>query len=90
MKILFLSNRLPHANVAGGLRLVHQRMMQLIGRGHQVGLASLIEDEDEYLIKGVRDSLLELETQPILGRKRFVRVFHDYMSSALPAIFWKN
>ena len=29
MKILFLTNRLPHADVVGGHRLIYQRMEQL-------------------------------------------------------------
>jgi glycosyltransferase involved in cell wall biosynthesis len=90
MKILILSNRLPHQNVAGGCRLVHQRIRQLIERGHQVGLASFVTAENEKLIPRVRDSLHEFEFVPIRERRLSVRMFHDYVSASLPAIFWKN
>ncbi len=90
MKILFLTNRLPHENVAGGYRLVHQRMQQLTERGHQVGLASFVLSENEPLTGGVRDRLYELGTVPVKERNLAIRMFRDYVSSSLPAIFWKN
>ena len=34
MKILFLTNRLPHAEVAGGHKLIYQRMQMLKKRKH--------------------------------------------------------
>lgn len=90
MKILFLSNRLPHPDVAGSCRLVHQRIEQLVARGHVVGLASLVSPDDEKHVPGVRKSLHEVETAPVPQRKLPVRMLHDYISVSLPAIFWKN
>ncbi len=89
MKILFLANRLPHPNVAGGHRLIYQRMRQLIDLGHQVGLAAFVSPESEIHIDTLQRILFELETIPTRGRKVLVRM-SDYVSAALPAIFWKN
>jgi glycosyltransferase involved in cell wall biosynthesis len=90
MKILFLANQLPHENVAGGHRLVYQRMRLLIDHGHEVGLAAFVSPEQEKFIPDVRAMVHELETLPSLHRKILVRAFRDYMSATLPAIFWKN
>jgi glycosyltransferase involved in cell wall biosynthesis len=90
MKILLLANRLPHENVAGGHRLIYQRMRLLIERGHQVGLAAFVEPEQEKFIPDLRAIVYELETVQANKRKLIVRMFRDYMSASLPAIFWKN
>ncbi len=90
MKILVLANRLPHKNVAGGHRLIYQRMRQLIDDGHQVGLAALVAPENAKHIAGLRDELHEVETVPTSHRRLPVRMFRDYVSRSLPAIFWKN
>jgi glycosyltransferase involved in cell wall biosynthesis len=89
MKILFLANRLPHADVAGGHRLIHQRMKQLVNRGHSVGLASFVAEENEPFIPALAKELFEVKTLPLKKQYLAVRVFHDYISSQ-PAIFWKN
>ncbi|MDF7807948.1 glycosyltransferase family 4 protein [Pontiellaceae bacterium B12219] len=90
MKILFLANRLPHADVAGGHRLIHQRMKQLINHGHSVGLAAFVAEENEAFIPALQQELYEVKTLPLKKQYLAVRVFHDYISSAQPAIFWKN
>ena len=90
MKILFLANRLPHSDVAGGHRLIYQRMRALADRGHQVGLACFVEPEQERYIPAVKAMVYELETVPVNDRKLWVRIFRDYISAVLPAIFWKN
>ncbi|MCF7864397.1 MAG: glycosyltransferase, partial [Kiritimatiellales bacterium] len=90
MKILFLANQLPHENVAGGHRLIYQRMRLLIDQGHQVGLAAFVSPDKEPFIPDVRALVHELETVPTKGRNLLVRAFRDYMSATLPAIFWKN
>ena len=90
MKILFLANRLPHKNVSGGHRLIYQRIRQLINQGHQIGLAALVAPENEKFIPAMREMVDELETVPAPNRKILTRAFRDYMSTTLPAIFWKN
>ncbi|VGO20883.1 glycosyltransferase [Pontiella sulfatireligans] len=90
MKILFLANRLPHENVAGGHRLIYQRMRQLIDQGHQVGLAAFVASENTGYIPELQKSLMELETAPTPQPNVITRVFRDYISSSMPAIFWKN
>jgi glycosyltransferase involved in cell wall biosynthesis len=90
MKILFLANRLPHSDVAGGHRLIYQRMRQMVDLGHQVGLAAFVAPENESHVASVREELFEVETIPINNRKLAVRMFRDYISFSLPAIFWKN
>ena len=90
MKILVLANRLPHGNVAGGHRLIYQRMRQLADQGHEVGLAAFTTPGDEGHVDGLRTELLEVETVPEKQHRLAVRMFRDYISSSLPAIFWKN
>jgi len=90
MKILVLANRLPHSNVAGGHRLIYQRMRQLADRGHAVGLAAFTTPEEEPHLEGLRAELLEAETLPAKQQRLVVRVLRDYISGSLPAIFWKN
>jgi len=43
MKILFVTARIPYSGVAGGHALVYQRIVRLARRGHQIGLASLVD-----------------------------------------------
>ncbi|VGO13810.1 hypothetical protein PDESU_02367 [Pontiella desulfatans] len=90
MKILILANRLPHGNVAGGHRLIYQRMRQLIDRGHCVGLASFVDPTEERHVAGLRGQLHEVETLPTKRRNLPVRILRDYVSGSLPAIYWKN
>jgi glycosyltransferase involved in cell wall biosynthesis len=90
MKILFLANRLPHSEVAGGHRLIHQRMKQLVNHGHYVGLAAFVAEENEPFIPSLQKELHEVQTLPLKKQYLAVRIFHDYISSTQPAIFWKN
>ncbi len=64
MKILFLANRLPHSEIAGGHRLIYQRMRQLADRGHQVGLAAFVAPKNEPYIESLRNELFEVSTVP--------------------------
>ena len=89
MKILFLTNKLPHAEVAGGHRLIYQRIRYLYERGHQVGVLTFIQDESKEQIESMRKVLNELHTLPLPRRNIFVRAFHDYISLSRPAVFWK-
>ena len=90
MKILFLANRLPHSSVAGGHRLIHQRMQLLADQGHTVGLAAFVADENTEYIHALRTSLHEVKTVPLKKQHLTVRIMRDYSSGSLPAIFWKN
>jgi glycosyltransferase involved in cell wall biosynthesis len=89
MKILFLTNKLPHAEVAGGHRIIHQRIRHLFERGHQVGLLTFIQDEKKEELDSLRPLLIGLHTLPYPERNILVRVFHDYFSLSRPAAFWK-
>lgn len=90
MKILFLTNRLPHVEVASGHRIIYQRIRYLSERGHQVGLLTFIQDEKKEKIDSLRPLLSELQTLPHPRRNIFVRAFHDYISLSRPAVFWKS
>lgn len=90
MKILFLANRLPHADVAGGHRLIYQRMRTLADRGHAVGLAAFTDKDDCSHLEILSRQLFEVRTLPLKRQWLLVRLFRDYISSSLPAIFWKN
>jgi len=89
MKILFLTNKLPHSEVAGGHRIIHQRIRYLHDRGHQVGLLTFLHDETEEQQESMRLLLTELHTLPHPNRNILTRAFHDYLSFSRPAVFWK-
>jgi glycosyltransferase involved in cell wall biosynthesis len=90
MKILFLTNKLPHAEVAGGHRIIYQRIRYLAERGHQVGLLSFVHGEKEEQVESMRPLLCGLHTLPHPTRNIFTRAFHDYLSFSRPAVFWKS
>ena len=90
MKILFLTNKLPHAKVAGGHRIIYQRIRYLSERGHHVGLLTFINDEKLEQINSMQSLLCELHTIPHPRRNIFVRIFHDYLALSRPAVFWKS
>ena len=90
MKVLFIANRLPYHDVAGGHRLIYQRMRQLKSRGHLVGLAAFVSRSDEKYTAELSREIDELEVLPLKKQRVAVRAFRDYISGSLPAIFWKN
>lgn len=90
MKILFLTNKLPHAEVAGGHRLIYQRIRYLSERGHQIGLLTFVQDETPAQIDSLKPLLTELHTLPHPRRNIFIRAFHDYIALSRPAVFWKS
>jgi glycosyltransferase involved in cell wall biosynthesis len=91
MKILFLSNKLPHAGIIGGQRIIYQRIRYLAEAGHQVGLASFISPNvtDEQ-IQTVKPMLSGLHVFPEPRRNLAVRILNDYLSPQRPALFWKQ
>jgi glycosyltransferase involved in cell wall biosynthesis len=90
MKILFLTNKLPHAEVAGGHRIIYQRIRYLSEHGHQVGLLSFVQGEQREQRESLSSLLTELHTLPHPNRNLFARAFHDYLSLSRPAVFWKS
>jgi polysaccharide biosynthesis protein PslH len=72
MRILFLSYRLAHAGAISGQRIVYQRMKNLAARGHEVGLAAIVNRNDRPHIDSLRDMLFEIETVPMPRRLPFV------------------
>jgi polysaccharide biosynthesis protein PslH len=90
VKILFLANRLPHENVAGGHKLIYQRMKALQEHGHEVGLASFVDASGASHVQEIQATFEELEIVSSSRRNLMKRALHDYSSRTLPAIFWKN
>lgn len=90
MKILFLTNKLPHADVVGGHRIIYQRIRYLFERGYQVGVLTFLQDETKEQVDSLRPLLSELHTLPHPRRNLFLRTFHDYLSFTRPAVFWKS
>lgn len=71
MRILMLAPRLPHAQAISGMQMVYQRMARLIERGHQVGLACFIdEDQDRPYIDQLHAGLHEVEIlrEPLINQ----------------------
>ncbi len=90
MRILFLCNKLPHSEVAGGHRIIYQRIRYLANAGHQVGLLTFITDKKDEQIQSLQPFLTELHTVPLPRRNIIVRAFHDYLTLSRPAVFWKS
>ncbi|NOU35914.1 MAG: glycosyltransferase [Kiritimatiellaceae bacterium] len=90
MKILFLTNKLPHAEVAGGHRIIYQRIRYLAEQGHQIGLLTFIQNETTEQIHSLEPLLKELHTLQHPHRNILIRAFHDYLSLSRPAVFWKS
>jgi glycosyltransferase involved in cell wall biosynthesis len=90
MKILFLTNKLPHAEVAGGHRIIYQRIRHLVEQGHQVGLLTFVRDEKQEQLDSLNPLLCEMQTLPYPRRNILLRAFHDYIALSRPAVFWKS
>lgn len=89
MKILILSYKLPHSQVAGGNRIVYQRIRHLTQKGHSVGLISYTDGEKKEHIDTLTPYLSELHMFPIPKRNLIIRAFHDYLALSRPALIWK-
>lgn len=89
MKILFLTLKLPHAEVVGGNRIAFQRIRHLAGNGHSVGLISYTEGNTPEEIDSLKPLVSELHTIPLPRRNIFIRAFHDYLALSRPALMWK-
>jgi hypothetical protein len=64
MKILFLSTRLPHADITGGHVIVYQRILRLARRGHEIGLAVFASEDDDAHVDEMRPLVKRLEIIP--------------------------
>ena len=88
MNILFLTGRIPYPRSISGLKIVYERMMRLLDRGHTLSLAAL------DLQNGARND------NPLLARLRAFRTvlaplqgtryqrLRDYVFSRVPPPFW--
>lgn len=90
MKILFLCNKLPHADVAGGHQIIFQRIRYLANAGHQVGVLTFTTGATEEQKRSLLPLLVELKTLPHPHRNIAIRAFHDYLAVSRPAVFWKS
>lgn len=61
MKILFITNRIPHAGITGGHQIIYQRIKRLAERGHQIGVAAFRAGESPENIEDLRQYTSELE-----------------------------
>lgn len=89
MKILFLTIKLPHAQVVGGNRIVYQRIRYLANQGHSIGLISYVSNETEDEIASLTPLVNDLYTLPQPHRNMAIRMFHDYVNCTRPALIWK-
>jgi len=89
MKILFLTIKLPHAQVVGGNRIVYQRIRHLANQGHSIGLISYVSNEKEEEIASLIPLIDDLYTLPQPHRNMAIRMFHDYVDLTRPALIWK-
>ncbi|AKJ63295.1 glycosyltransferase [Kiritimatiella glycovorans] len=89
MKILFLSHRFPHSRIAGGHRLVYERIQYLLGRGYEVGLASFTSNEPGSMLHEAAQELLDLRTVKAPHKNVLSRVGH-YVTPRMPTMFLRN
>jgi len=89
MKILFLTNKLPHSEVVGGNRIVYQRIRYLARKGNQIGLISYKTDETIEQQNTLKQFVSDLHTLPKPHRNIIKRAFHDYIALSRPALIWK-
>jgi glycosyltransferase involved in cell wall biosynthesis len=64
MKILFISRLFPHSQGISGSLIINNRIRFLAERGHQVGLASFVTDEDKPHVNEIKPYLQEMELFP--------------------------
>lgn len=89
MKILFLTTKIPHAEVVGGNHIVYQRIRYLAGKGHKIGLISYAIGETPEQIETLKSFVSDLHIFPRPHRKIWTRIFHDYIALSKPALIWK-
>jgi glycosyltransferase involved in cell wall biosynthesis len=89
MKILFLTIKIPHAEVVGGNRIVYQRIRYLAEQGHTIGLLSYATVETCEQIETLKPFVSDLHTFPQPHRTVWTRAFHDYIAPSRPALIWK-
>ncbi|MBN1671419.1 MAG: glycosyltransferase [Kiritimatiellae bacterium] len=89
MRILFLSNVLPHAKVISGPIIIYNRIRLLVERGHEVGLAAFVSEENEPHSIEVQPMLFEMRLLPVPAPKPMYRRPLDYLFSAVPPYFWE-
>jgi len=90
MKILFLCNKLPHSEVAGGHRIIFQRIRHLANAGHQISLLTFTSSKKEEKNQSLKPFLTELQTVELPRRNIVIRALHDYLAWSRPAVFWKS
>ena len=73
MRILFLSEVLPHARVVSGAVNVNRRICLLAARGHEVGLAAFIRPSEVEFIPELRPALYEMELLPAPPERQWLR-----------------
>ena len=65
MKVLILSPRLPHAHAYSGIQMIYQRMIRLLARGYEVGMACFLDEEQDGPYKSqITPDLCEVEFLP--------------------------
>jgi len=88
MRVLFISHRLPHSEVAGGHRLVFQRIQYLASKGYEVGLVSFVEKTERTHLDSLKKMLFELETVKAHGNGLVRRILNYFRP--VPAIFSRH
>ena len=73
MRILFLSEVVPHARVVSGAVNVNRRICLLAARGHEVGLAAFIRPSEVEFIPELRPALYEMELLPAPPERQWLR-----------------
>ncbi|HEY8239986.1 MAG TPA: glycosyltransferase, partial [Kiritimatiellia bacterium] len=87
MRILFITTRLPHARVASGHVIVHQRIKRLAERGHEIGLAVFDDPGSSQHIEDVRSMVRELVVVPRPPPHSYLRGAFDMATSSIPPYF---
>lgn len=90
MKVLILSPRLPHAHAYSGIQMIYQRMVRLLQRGHDVGLACYIDEEYDGPYKSrLNPDLLEVEYLPAPMLNRMLPAAFTSGRYSVPSSFFR-
>ncbi|NCC50707.1 MAG: glycosyltransferase [Spartobacteria bacterium] len=87
MRLLFLTSKLPHPQVAGGHVIVYQRIARLAQKGHEIGVLAFEGPGDRERTEMMGTRLLEIELVAPPAKRSWPRRLFDYFFSRVPPMY---
>lgn len=78
---------LPHATVAGGHRIVYQRIVRLAARGHEIGLASFCDEDGRSHAAELAERIAEIKLLPPPDEKHMPTRLYTSILRRIPPWF---